>query len=116
MSETAPPAAALPPREEHAVTDSLGRKLAVIEMDPGDQLDLYEACDRHSSNPGWLGMALLVCSCTSIDGIPTPTPRNPDQVKSLARKLGKPGIEAIAIALKPRDADSADAITEMAKN
>ena len=96
------------------VTDSTGRKLVVKEMDPADQLDLFEAAGKNSSNSSWVGMALLVCSVSMIDGVPVPMPSTPDQVKTLARKLGKHGIEAVADALQPTT--TAEDVIEAAKN
>ena len=82
------------------VTDSTGRVLTIREMDPADQLDLFEACAQNSTNQAWVGMALLVCSVRGIDGLPWPMPTKPHQVKTLARKLGREGIDAVAKVLR----------------
>lgn len=97
------------------VTDSKGRAISVKEMDPADQLDLFEACAKNSTNQAWVGMALLVCSVTSLEGVPVIMPKTPDQVKALARRLGSEGIAAVAAALNPPDKTD-DAVVEVAKN
>jgi hypothetical protein len=84
-------------------TTSAGVKLGVAEMEPADQLDLLEACGRQSTNPAWVGMALLVCSVRDINGVPEPTPSNPAQVKALANKLGHAGIAAVRSVLEGED-------------
>lgn len=81
------------------ITDSRGRKLSVKEMDPADQLDLFEACAKNSMNSAWVGMALLICSVTAIDGVPVMMPKNPSEVKGRARHLGMDGIDAVTMAL-----------------
>ena len=96
-------------------TDSKGRSISVKEMDPADQLDLFEACARNSTNNAWVGMALLVCSVTALDGVPVMMPRNPDEVKALARRLGSDGIAAVAAALNATQTDPVDVVAS-AKN
>ena len=96
-------------------TDAKGRALTVKEMDPADQLDLFEACAKNSGNSAWVGMALLVCSVTMIDGLPVLMPRNPDEVKALARRLGTEGITAVAKALETPNAEVSE-VVEVAKN
>lgn len=81
------------------VEDSKGRKLSVQEMDPGDQLDFFEACGRNSTNIAWINMALWACSVRAIDGVPVVMPSGPEKVKALARKLGHHGLAAVRIAL-----------------
>ena len=77
-----------------------GMKLGVVELDPADQLDLFEACGRMSTNPGWVGLALLACSVRSINGVPEPMPATQDQVRNLARRLGHEGIAAVRKSLE----------------
>lgn len=98
------------------------RTLTVHEMDPGDQLDLIEACADKGSIRGWLAYAMLVCSVTAIDGSPVRMPRNPEQVKDLARKLGNSGVLAVG---KIDDVvesgavtaiDGVSSVSDMAKN
>lgn len=102
------------------VTDSKGRKLSLRELDPGDELDLFEACGKNSLNQAWLGTAMMVCSVASIDGTPEPFPRTSDAVKALARRLGHHGIAAIAGAQQTGDAPATNDLTkadvEVAKN
>lgn len=95
--------------------DDKGRIIGIKEMDPADQLDLFEACAKNSTNQAWVGMALLVCSATSIDAVPVMMPRTPDEVKALARKLGSSGIAAIAGVLNSAESDPAE-VAATAKN
>lgn len=97
------------------ITDARGRKLLVHEMDPADQLDLFEACAKNSTNSSWVSMALLVCSCRQIDDKPVPMPMNPAAVKSLARELGHDGITAIGQALNADDSGNTMDV-DLAKN
>ena len=91
------------------VTDKKGRQLSVNRMDPADQLDFFEACSGgRASNPAWVSMALWTASCVAIDGVPVSPPTNPDQIKSLARRLGHDGLIAIRNALDSDEASSAD--------
>ena len=96
------------------VTDAAGRVLSVIEMDPADQLDLFEACGAMASNPAWVGMALLASSVRSIDGVPVPQPANKLQVRALAKQLGKHGIAAVASVLNAPDTTAE--VVDTAKN
>jgi hypothetical protein len=104
--------------DDVTVTDAKGHKLTVHEMDPADKLDLFEAAAKNNGNGNWLGMALLACSVTAIDGQPIPMPKNPEQVKALARRLGNAGIDAVSVALSEPVATPADvnATIETAKN
>lgn len=97
------------------VTDAKGRVISVKEMDPADQLDLFEACAKNSTNQAWVGMALLVCSVTAIDNVPVMMPTNPDQVKALARKLGSDGIAAVANVLNAAPSETPEVLA-VAKN
>jgi hypothetical protein len=97
------------------VTTDDGRVLGVIEMDPADQLDLFEACGDLSTNQQWVGMALLACSVRSINGVPVPQPANKLQVRALAKQLGKKGIAAVAKFLGEKQADAPEVVAA-AKN
>ena len=81
------------------VTDARGRKLTVHAMDPGDQLDFFEACGANSTNLAWINMALWACSVTAIDSVPVRPATNKQHVKELARRLGHDGLAAVRIAL-----------------
>lgn len=80
-----------------------GLSLGVCEMEPSDQLDLFEACGRMSTNPAWVGMALLACSVREINGIPEEMPANPEQVKRLANRIGHDGLAAVRRVLEGED-------------
>lgn len=101
--------------EDRVVIDARGRKLLIHEMDPADQLDLFEACAGNSGNMSWVGMALLVCSVKAIDDVPIAKATNPTHVKIAAKKLGKDGIAAVSEALNPTQDTQADE-QAMAKN
>ena len=77
------------------VTDTKGRKLSIQAMDPGDQLDFFEACGKNSTNLAWINMALWACSVRAIDGVPVVMPSGPVKVKQLARQLGHHGLAAV---------------------
>lgn len=116
MSESLPAPAAPTGSNLMSAVDSRGRKLLVKEMDPADQLDLFEACAKNSNNSSWVGMALLVCSVTAIDDVPVMMPKTPQQVKDLARRLGSDGIEAVGKALNGKEATDGSETVELAKN
>jgi hypothetical protein len=119
MSDDVPtiPAPASRPaaKSRSIVVDALGRNLEIKEMDPADQLDLFEACAANSTNVAWVGMALLVCSVTGIDNVPIVMPMTPMQVKALARRLGSEGIAAVSTALNTTPPDQS-AVVDTAKN
>jgi hypothetical protein len=89
-----------------------GRIYSVKDLDPGDMLDLFEAADGR--NKSWVGYASRICSVRAIDGVPVPFPKNPDEVKALARKIGTAGVDAIFEAMANEDAAGLKA--ETAKN
>lgn len=75
-----------------------GRRLALRELDPADMLDLIEAAGSAVTGPSastWLGYAEMICSVTAIDGVPVQMPVTKDQIRALARKIGKDGIAAL---------------------
>lgn len=102
--------------DDITVTDAKGRKLVIHEMDPADQLDLFEACGVNNANMSWVGMALLVCSVRSIDDVPIPVSTTPQHVKNAARLLGKDGVAAVARVLNADVGGSLDETVAIAKN
>lgn len=90
---------------DKTLTDARGRVLTVHEMDPADELDLFEACGDNSMNRAWLGQAMMICSVVAIDGTPIPFPNTKEKVKALARQLGRDGMKAITDNLTAADTD-----------
>ena len=54
-----------------------------------DQLDLLEAAQGLAGYKEWFGMATVLFSCVSIDGVPVPMPRKPADFKKTAKLLLK---------------------------
>lgn len=94
------------------VPDAEGRQLQLRRMDALDKLRLFKAVGAQlAQNPPYLGMAMLACSVTAIDGVPVPAPGNEQQVEALVSRLGDAGIAAVAAALEPEAETTADADT-----
>lgn len=80
------------------VSVSDGRCLTLREIDPADMLDLIEAAGSAVTGPSaetWLGYAEMICSVTAIDGVPVQMPGTKDEIRELARRLGKSGVAAL---------------------
>jgi len=87
------------------VTDLLGRVLTVRPLGPLERLRVFEAAGAElSRNDRWLGVALLACSATAIDGVPYPFPNNKPTIEAMVQRLGDAGHEALARALAPEPA------------
>jgi hypothetical protein len=85
---------------EFQVADGGGRTLTLRRLDALDRLRLFKALGAELSlNTPYLGMALLACSVTAIDGVPVPPPVTEDHLEALVRRLGDHGIAAAADAL-----------------
>ncbi len=92
------------------VTDQLGRILSVRRLGPLDRLRVFEAAGPDlSRNDRWLGVALLACSATAIDGVPYPFPNSKSTIEAMVQRLGDIGQTALARALAPEPA--ADLVT-----
>jgi len=92
------------------VTDQLGRVLTVRRLGPLDRLRVFEAAGADlSRNDRWLGVALLACSATVIDGVPYPFPNSKSAIEAMVQRLGDVGQAALARALAPEPA--ADLVT-----
>lgn len=86
------------------VSDAGGRRITLRRLSALDKLRLFKAAGPVlAQNQPWLGMAVLACSVTAIDGVPVPAPVTEPQIEAMVARLGDPGIEAIAAAL---DADA----------
>ena len=82
-----------------SVVDQNGRRLDFRKMSVLDRLRLFKAAGPTLAQNGpWLGIAVLACSVTAIDGVPVPMPGNEQQIESLVAKLGDAGIAAVASA------------------
>ncbi len=97
MSETtqspiSAPASTLPTR---TITDTLSRRFSVREMDVVEQLDLYELAGANSTNPAWLGTAMMVASVRAINDVPLPFPSNPLNLRAGLRRIGREGMDAL---------------------
>lgn len=104
--------------EMNIITDSLGRKIEVRCLGAMDQLDLLEATRNQAEYKRWFGMASLIFHCASIDGVPLPMPRKPDDFRKNAAILKTEGTLAIANFLEEKQQqDSTDeGNIEAAKN
>lgn len=84
------------------VTDHLGRILTLRRLGPLDRLRVFEAAGPDlSRNDRWLGVALLACSATAIDGVPYPFPNSKLAIEAMVQRLGDIGQAALARALAP---------------
>lgn len=84
-----------------AVQDAAGRVIAVRRLNALDKLRLFKAAGPIlAQNHPWLGMALLACSVTAIDGVPYPIPANEQQIEAMIARLGDGGINAVAAAMQ----------------
>lgn len=80
---------------EIIVTDKLGRQLEIRRPTPSDQFDLLEAAGANADYNQWFSLAALVFACKSIDGVPMPTPRKPEDFKKNAAMLQEAGLNAL---------------------
>jgi hypothetical protein len=90
------------------VTDGRGRTIRLREMNPGDMMDLLEAAGPASTNQGYLQYATAVITVAEIDGVPVPKPRNQDQLRAAAVRLGNDGLVAVTRHLYPGAEQPAD--------
>lgn len=88
--------------------DADGRRIELRQMTALDKLRLFKAAGASlSQNEMWLGMALLACSVTAIDGVPVPQPANEIQIESLVARLGDVGLAAAGDALERMEREKA---------
>lgn len=91
--------------------DGMGRVLGLRRLTALDKLRLFKAAGPVlAQNQMWLGMAVLACSVSAIDGVPVPAPANEAQIEALVARLGDAGIAAVSAALgeaAPFDRDAA---------
>lgn len=78
-----------------------GRRFTLREANPGDMLDLIEAAGSAASSGAWMRYAMMICSVSAIDGKPVMMPTTKPGVRELGRKIGNPGMDALALAHYP---------------
>jgi hypothetical protein len=84
------------------VTDGEGRLLQLRRLTALDKLRLFKAVGPVlSQNEPYLGMAILACSVSAIDGVPVPAPTTEAQIEGLVSRLGDAGLAAAATVLEP---------------
>lgn len=77
------------------VVDAGGRVLTLRPPHALDRLRLFKAVGPElAQNPLYLGMALLACAVTAIDGVPVPPPTNEHQIEQIIGRLGDVGLRA----------------------
>jgi hypothetical protein len=90
------------------IADSDGRHLTIRRMHALDKLRLFKAVGPElAQNQPYLGLALLACSVTAIDGVPVPVPVTEAQIEALVSRLGDAGMTAVAAFLEPPPSDHA---------
>ena len=77
------------------VKTSDGRVLGLRQLTPADTLDLIEAAGQASSSVAWMRYASMICSVSSIDGIPVMMPATKQALRELGRRIGNAGIDAL---------------------
>lgn len=88
-----------------SVTDRDGRLIELRRVTALDRLRLFRAVGPMGNNPHYLGMAMLACAVTAVDGVPLPFPANEQMIEAAVHRLGDVGIEAVSRALHgPPDA------------
>jgi hypothetical protein len=77
------------------IVDAEGRVLQVRKPNVLDKLRLFKAVGPDlAQNTPYLGIALVACAVTAIDGVPVPHPGSEQQIESLILRLGDAGINA----------------------
>lgn len=92
------------------VTDSKGRKLTFRRLGALDRARIFKAAGPvNAQNAPYIGMAMIACSCTDVDGIPIPFPGKESEIDAAIARLDDPGMNAIAeeFAKEMEDGDSA---------
>lgn len=103
---TGPAASLLQGHETVDTLDNAGRVLTVRSPHALDQLRLFKAVGPIlAQNQPYLGMAMVACSVTAIDGVPVPMPGNEHQIEALVQRLGDAGLQAAGAVLEPRPSD-----------
>lgn len=95
--------------------DAAGRTLTIRKPTALDQLRLFKAVGPTlAQNQPYLGMAMVACAVTAIDGVPVLAPGNESQIESLVQRLGDVGLRAASAVLEPPLSD--DELRDQAGN
>jgi hypothetical protein len=82
---------------EKTVTDSLGRVLKWRNLKALDRARIFKAAGpTNAQNPPYIGLAMIACSCTSVDDVPLPFPTKESEIDAAIARLDDPGMDAIA--------------------
>ncbi len=80
--------------------------IEAIELDMADQWDFMELAGSQIDNQAWVNVALLAASVISINGTPQPSAlKTRETIRSILRKLGPEGLEALQVAFGEDPAD-----------
>lgn len=79
------------------VTDSKGRKLTFRRLGALDRARIFKAAGPvNAQNAPYVGMAMIACSCTDVDGVPVAFPSKESEIDAAIARLDDPGMDAIA--------------------
>lgn len=96
------------------VTDTKGRKITFRRLGALDRARIFKAAGPvNSQNAPYIGMSMIACSCTDVDGVPIPFPSKESEIDAAIARLDDPGMNAIAeeFAKEMEDGDSASSDT-----
>ena len=83
--------------------------IEAVELDIADQWDFMELAGSQIDNQAWVNVALLAASVISINGIPQPSAlKTRETIRSILRRLGSEGLEALRVAFGEDPADVKD--------
>jgi len=100
----------VPPGGRRITTE--GHVFDILDLTPGDMLDLFSAAGASSGNSGFVVYASQICRVRAIDGVPVPFPRSVEAIKALGNRIGH---AALNVLMSEGDGDVAD-VTDAAKN
>ena len=99
------------------ITDAKGRQIEVARVDTLTRRRFTRACGKAADSDRWFGEAIIAIHARMIDGVPIPTPSDPDQADALVARLDAEGINAIAEWLSEQtNAAASAALADAAKN
>jgi hypothetical protein len=94
------------------VTDSLGRRLQIQDLDVWDEQSALLAMGAHSDNDLARARALLAMQIRSIDDEGLPMPQTFAQYRNFLRKVGKEGLDAVFAHRRPAPTGEPAAVLE----
>ena len=71
-----------------SVTDRDGRLIELRQVTALDRLRLFRAVGPMANNAHYLGMAMLACAVTAVDGVPIPFPASEQMIEAAVHRLG----------------------------